>query len=76
MFDMKISDILIELLYHIGGLSMFVLALYILYKSFTSGLFPSVLGFMVLMFGGVYLGTVVKDLYRVLVLREEYKIGL
>ena len=73
---MKLHQILIEVLYHFGGASMLIISLHMLYRMFTTGVQPSLIGLVVLAMGGAYLGTVVKDLYRVLYLKESYKLGV
>lgn len=73
---MRLEDLIIEVFYHIGGLGLVLLAGHILFEGFRKGLTPSLLGFVVLVFAGWYLGSICRNLYKVIVLKEKYNIGI
>lgn len=73
---MKVSDLIIELFYHVGGLSLLYLSIKTIQYSWRTGAYPTLLGVVVLGITGYYVGDTVRNMYSVIVKKEKYPIGL
>lgn len=73
---MKFSDIIIELFYHVGGLSLIYFSIKSLEYSWNTGSYPSLIGAVLFGLAGYYTGDVVKNTYNTIIKKEKYPIGL